>query len=49
MNTQNVGVQEPATNMTLKPGVNLQSKGFLLQGPEMDRENRMTLEEYYLY
>lgn len=49
MGTLNDAVPDPSSCITLKPGVNLQSQGMMLQGPQPERENRMTLDEYYIY
>jgi hypothetical protein len=48
MGTLNDRVPEPEDCMTLEPGVNLQSNGRIITGPEFIRENRMTLGEYYV-
>ena len=35
--------------MKLGPGVNLESNGMFKAGPQIDKNNRMTLEEYFIY
>lgn len=43
------GVKDPTEMINLEPGVNLEMDGRFISGPEVDHQNRMTLEEYYIY
>ena len=41
-------IPDPSEWIILQPGVNLNSKGKVLEGPIPERDHRMTLEEYQL-
>lgn len=48
MGAANDYLPNPSDAILLEPGVNLESKGRFVSGPELERQNRMTLNEYYL-
>jgi hypothetical protein len=48
MGNMNEYLPNPNDHISLEPGVVLESKGKSISGPEVDRQNRMTLEEYFL-